>query len=53
MLVREIMTETVKTVTPMTPLIEVVSLMCLYRYSGLPVAAGRVLLALSASEAAA
>jgi CBS domain-containing protein len=37
MLVRDIMTKSPKTVTPETKLIEVVSLMCLYRYSGLPV----------------
>jgi len=37
MQVKDIMTVSVKTVTPDTPLIEVVSLMCLYRYSGLPV----------------
>lgn len=37
MRVSDIMTETVKTVSPATPLIEVVSLMCLYRFSGLPV----------------
>ena len=37
MQVKDIMSTSVKTVTPDTPLIEVVSLMCLYRYSGLPV----------------
>jgi CBS domain-containing protein len=37
MLVSEIMTRTPKTVTPDTRLLEVVSLMCLFRYSGLPV----------------
>jgi CBS domain-containing protein len=37
MLVSEIMTKTPKTVAPDTKLIEVVSLMCLFRYSGLPV----------------
>ena len=37
MQVREIMTHSPKTVTPETSLLEVVSLMCLYRYSGLPV----------------
>jgi CBS domain-containing protein len=37
MLVSEIMTKTPKTVTPDTKLLEVVSLMCLFRYSGLPV----------------
>ena len=35
MQVKDIMSTSVKTVTPATPLIEVVSLMCLYRYSGL------------------
>lgn len=37
MLVKDIMSCGVRTVTPETPLAEVVSLMCLYRYSGLPV----------------
>ena len=37
MLVKDIMTCSVKTVTPATSILEVVSLMCLYRYSGLPV----------------
>ncbi|MEW8506062.1 MAG: CBS domain-containing protein [Candidatus Thiodiazotropha sp.] len=37
MLVSEIMTSSPKTVTPDTKLLEVVSLMCLFRYSGLPV----------------
>ena len=37
MQVREIMTHSPRTVTPETSLLEVVSLMCLYRYSGLPV----------------
>jgi CBS domain-containing protein len=37
MLVSEIMTNTPKTVAPDTKLLEVVSLMCLFRYSGLPV----------------
>lgn len=37
MLVKQIMTGSPKTVTPETGLLEVVSLMCLYRYSGLPV----------------
>lgn len=40
MLVKEIMTESPKTVRPETGLLEVVSLMCLYRYSGLPVMDG-------------
>jgi CBS domain-containing protein len=37
MLVSEIMSKTPKTVMPDTKLLEVVSLMCLFRYSGLPV----------------
>ena len=37
MLVSEIMTRAPKTVTPEAKLLEVVSLMCLFRYSGLPV----------------
>ena len=37
MLVKDIMTTGVRTVTPETKLLEVVSLMTLYRYSGLPV----------------
>ncbi len=37
MLVKEIMTRAVKTVTPETSLQEVASLMCLNRFSGLPV----------------
>ena len=37
MLVKDIMARSVRTVTPETPLVEVVSLMCLYRFSGLPV----------------
>ncbi len=37
MQVKDIMTTSVKTVTPATALIKVVSLMCLYRYSGIPV----------------
>jgi len=37
MLVKDIMSSSVRSVTPATPLLEVVSLMCLYRYSGLPV----------------
>ncbi|MCB1758952.1 MAG: CBS domain-containing protein [Gammaproteobacteria bacterium] len=40
MLVKEIMTGSPRTVTPETGLLEVVSLMCLYRYSGLPVMEG-------------
>ena len=37
MRVKEIMSRSPRTVTPDTGLVEVVSLMCLYRYSGLPV----------------
>ncbi len=37
MQVKDIMSASVKTVSPTTPIAEVVSLMCLYRYSGLPV----------------
>jgi len=37
MQVKEIMTGSPRTVAPDTGLLEVVSLMCLYRYSGLPV----------------
>jgi len=40
MQVEEIMTRSPRTVTPDTDLVEVVSLMCLYRYSGLPVMEG-------------
>jgi CBS domain-containing protein len=40
MLVKEIMSGSPKTVTPETGLLEVVSLMCLYRFSGLPVMEG-------------
>ncbi len=39
MLVKDIMSSSVRTVTPETPLIEVVSIMCLFRFSGLPVVA--------------
>ena len=40
MQVKDIMSRSVKTVSPDTRLIEVVSLMCLYRYSGIPVVEG-------------
>ena len=40
MQVKEIMSGSPKTVTPETGLLEVVSLMCLYRYSGLPAMEG-------------
>lgn len=44
MQVQDIMTASVKTVTPKTKLLEVASLMCLYRFSGLPVVEGDELL---------
>ena len=37
MLVEDIMSTSLKTVTPTTPMAEVVSMMCLYRLSGIPV----------------
>jgi CBS domain-containing protein len=37
MLVKDIMSSSVRTVTAETPLIDVVSVMCLFRFSGLPV----------------
>jgi CBS domain-containing protein len=37
MLVKDIMSHNIRTVAPDTPLLEVSSLMCLYRLSGLPV----------------
>jgi len=37
MLVKDVMSSSLRTVTPQTTLMEVSSLMCLYRYSGLPV----------------
>ncbi len=40
MLVKDIMTKGARTVTEDTPLKEVASLMCLYRFSGLPVVRG-------------
>jgi CBS domain-containing protein len=40
MLVKEIMSFPVKTVSPETNLVEVTSIMCLYRLSGLPVVEG-------------
>ncbi len=40
MLVKDIMTKGARTVTEETPIREVASLMCLYRYSGLPVVEG-------------
>ncbi len=50
MLVSEIMTRTPKTVTPDTKLLEVVSLMCLFRYSGLPVVEDGKLLGIIAEK---
>ncbi|MES9971238.1 MAG: CBS domain-containing protein, partial [Candidatus Thiodiazotropha sp.] len=50
MLVSEIMTRTPKTVTPDTKLLEVVSLMCLFRYSGLPVVEGEKLIGIIAEK---
>ena len=44
MQVQDIMTASVRTVTPETKLLEVASLMCLYRFSGLPVVEGDELL---------
>ncbi len=40
MLVKDVMTQGARTVTEDTPIREVASLMCLYRYSGLPVVEG-------------
>ncbi|MBL7005297.1 MAG: CBS domain-containing protein [Gammaproteobacteria bacterium] len=37
MLVEDVMSSSLKTVTPDTPMSEVVSMMCLYRLSGIPV----------------
>ncbi|MDQ7074720.1 MAG: CBS domain-containing protein [Gammaproteobacteria bacterium] len=37
MLIKDIMSTAVRTVTPETPMMEVASIMCLYRISGLPV----------------
>jgi CBS domain-containing protein len=50
MLVKEIMTRSVKTVTSKTPLTEVVSLMCLYRYSGIPVVEEDILIGIIAEK---
>jgi CBS domain-containing protein len=50
MLVSEIMTRIPKTVTPDTKLLEVVSLMCLFRYSGLPVVEGDKLVGVIAEK---
>ncbi len=50
MLVKDIMTCGVRSVTPDTPLTEVVSLMCLNRYSGLPVVDGDKLVGIVAEK---
>ncbi len=50
MLVKEIMTKSARTVGADTPLIEVVSLMCLFRYSGLPVVDGEKLIGFIAEK---
>ena len=50
MLVKDVMSCGVRTVTPETPLAEVVSLMCLYRYSGLPVVEGSRLVGIIAEK---
>lgn len=50
MLVKDIMSRGVRSVTPETPLVEVVSLMCLYRFSGLPVVEGSRLVGIIAEK---
>ncbi|MEN8167893.1 MAG: CBS domain-containing protein [Pseudomonadota bacterium] len=50
MLVSEIMSKSPKSVTPETKLLEVVSLMCLFRYSGLPVEENGELLGIIAEK---
>ena len=50
MLVKDIMTTGVRTVTPETKLLEVVSLMTLYRFSGLPVVEDEKLVGLIAEK---
>lgn len=50
MLVKDIMSCGVRSVTPETPLAEVVSLMCLYRFSGLPVVEGTRLVGIIAEK---
>ena len=50
MLVQDIMTTGVRSVTPDTPLAEVVSRMCLNRYSGLPVVEGTRLVGIVAEK---
>lgn len=50
MLVKDIMSRSVRTVSPETPLLEVSSLMCLYRLSGLPVVNGEKLIGFVAEK---
>ena len=50
MQVKDIMTASPRTVTPETGLLDVVSLMCLYRYSGLPVMDGNKLVGFIAEK---
>lgn len=50
MLVKDIMTSGARSVTPETPLTEVVSLMCINRYSGLPVVEGSKLVGIVAEK---
>jgi len=50
MLVKDIMTCGARSVTPETPLTEVVSLMCINRYSGLPVVEGTKLVGIVAEK---
>ena len=50
MLVRDVMTHGARSVTEDTPIQEVASLMCLYRYSGLPVVEGEKLIGFIAEK---
>lgn len=50
MLVKDLMSTSVKTVSPDTSVAEVASLMCLYRYSGLPVVEGERLVGIIAEK---
>lgn len=50
MYVSEIMSRSVRSVTPDTKLLEVASLMCLYRFSGLPVVEGDQLVGIIAEK---
>jgi CBS domain-containing protein len=50
MLVKDIMSRGVRSVTAETPLVEVVSLMCLYRFSGLPVVDGTQIVGIIAEK---